>query len=113
MWSLSSAQRAEEGVELATALGRVLDQLEPVSEAVWALTREGYWANWFCYVGSSAGEHAAELDRDTLGRLLALPGELWLDVYPDDKDDGDGDDAQAATTERPRRWARPTAPHRP
>jgi hypothetical protein len=107
MWSLSSAQRAEDGVELASALGRVLDQLGPESEAVWALTREGYWANWFCYVGSSACEHAVELDRATLGRLLALPGELWLDVYPDgeegDQENGEGDGAQAATTEHPRR----------
>lgn len=97
-WSLSSAQSAEDGVELAAALGRVLDQLEPVSDALWALEREGYWANWFCYLGSSAAEHAAELDRDTLGRLLALPGELWLDVYPDDEHDDEEDDAQAATT---------------
>jgi hypothetical protein len=107
MWSLSSAQRAEDGVELAAALGRVLDQLEPESEALWALTRKGYWANWFCYVGSGACEHAVELDRATLGRLLALPGELWLDVNPDDlhgdDENGEGDGAQATTNEHPGR----------
>jgi hypothetical protein len=35
---------------------------------------------WFCYIASHATEHAAELDRQTLQRLLALPGDLWLDV---------------------------------
>jgi hypothetical protein len=38
-------------------------------------------------VGSHHLEHSVELDRQTLQRLLALPGDLWLDVYeaiPDD-----------------------------
>lgn len=42
--------------------------------------RAGYDANWFCYIASHATEHAAELDRKTLQRILALPGDLWLDV---------------------------------
>ncbi len=84
-WRLDSAEAAEDGVELATALHRVLDQLEPVAPALWELVAEGYWPNWFCYLGSSACEHAAELDRHTLQRLLTLPGDLWLDVYPDDE----------------------------
>jgi hypothetical protein len=37
--------------------------------------------NWPCIVGSHGLEHAVELDRHTLQRLLALPGDLWLDVY--------------------------------
>jgi hypothetical protein len=45
---------------------------------------EGYQANWFCYLASHATEHAAELDRQLLQRLLALPGNLWLDVSGDD-----------------------------
>ena len=86
-WWLSSASSPEDGVELGVALRRVLDRLDPVAPVLWDLEREGYWANWFCYLGSDALEHAAELDRDTLGRLLALPGELWLDVYGDYDDD--------------------------
>jgi hypothetical protein len=31
-------------------------------------------------------EHAAELDRQTMQRVLALPGDLWLDVCGDDFD---------------------------
>lgn len=65
----------------------------------------GYWANWFCYLGSSACEHAAELDRDTLGRLLGRSGELWLDVYPDDERDDEEDGAEAE--------ARPAAAEHP
>jgi hypothetical protein len=50
------------------------------------LIHEGYEANWFCSIASHATEHAAELDRLTLQRLLALPGDLWLDVCGDDTD---------------------------
>jgi hypothetical protein len=48
---------------------------------------EGYEANWFCSIASHATEHAAELDRPTLRRLLALPGGLWLDVGSDRTDE--------------------------
>jgi hypothetical protein len=33
---------------------------------------------------SHATEHAAELDRQILQRLLALPGEPWLDICGDE-----------------------------
>ena len=36
---------------------------------------------------ATATEHAAELDRQTVQRLLALPGDLWLDVCGDGFDD--------------------------
>jgi hypothetical protein len=32
-------------------------------------------------------EHAAEIDRDLMRRLLALPGDLWLDVCGDGTDE--------------------------
>jgi hypothetical protein len=48
---------------------------------------DGYQANWFCHIASNAPEHAAELDHETLQRLLALPGDLWLDVCGDDTGD--------------------------
>ena len=35
--------------------------------------RRGCEASWFCYLGSRATEHAAELDRALLSRLLGLP----------------------------------------
>jgi hypothetical protein len=44
-------------------------------------------ANWCCWVASHATEHAVELDRPTLQRILALPGDLWLDVCGDGSDD--------------------------
>ena len=53
---------------------------------VWELTHAGYDANWFCYIASHATEHATELDRQTIQRILALPGDLWLDVCGDDTD---------------------------
>jgi hypothetical protein len=77
----------EAGVELTVQLERLLSQLEPHAATLWALTEAGYDANWFCYVASHATEHAVELDRDLLARLLALPGELWLDVSGDAVDD--------------------------
>lgn len=74
---------SQPGVELSDQLGRLLDVLEPRVAELWRLVDEGWEANWFCYLGSHAAEHAAELDRELLRRLLALPGDLWLDVYSD------------------------------
>ena len=52
---------------------RLLSVLEPVTTHPWDLARAGYEANWFCYVASHVTEHAAELDRPTMQRLLSLP----------------------------------------
>jgi hypothetical protein len=70
-------------VELTTQLALLLDQLEPKRAALWELVEAGYEANWTCFVASHATEHMVELDRDLLRRLLALPGDLWLDVCGD------------------------------
>jgi hypothetical protein len=63
-WYLDSGGPAY-GVELAAQLHRLLYVLEPVAAPVWELVEAGYWANWFCYLGSYPAEHAAELDRAT------------------------------------------------
>ena len=89
-WLLSSGPGIEPGSELAAQLRKLLDVLEPVAAQLWDLVRAGYEANWFCYIASHATEHAAELDRPTMKRLLALPGDLWLDVC------GDGFDNEEA-----------------
>jgi len=81
---LESAPEPEDATELSDHLDRLLGRLEPLAGRLWQLEADGYWANWFCYVGSSAAEHAVELDRQLLGRLLTLPGDLWLDVYEDE-----------------------------
>lgn len=87
IWQLSSSEDPTDGVELAQSLQKVLDQLTPVAPELWNLMHDGYEADWFCYVGSFAVEHAVELDRDTLTRVLALPGELLLDVYGKEPDE--------------------------
>ncbi len=86
LWLLKSSPGIESGVELSTHLQRLLTILEPHAETLWDLVRAGYQANWLCYLASHATEHAAELDRQLLRRLLALPGDLWLDVCGDDLD---------------------------
>jgi hypothetical protein len=86
-WLLSSSAGIEDGTELTEHLHRLLAILEPVIAPLWELVHEGYEANWFCYIASHATEHAAELDRPTLQRLLALPGDLWLDVCGDHTDE--------------------------
>jgi len=80
-WFLDSASDIEEGVELADSLTRLLDRVEEARSGLWQLEGEGYWVNWLCFVGSHALEHNVDLDRELLRRLLACPGELWLDVY--------------------------------
>ena len=69
--------------EIVSQLGRLLTILEPHADALWDLVRQGYQANWFCYVASNPAEHAVELNRELLGRLQHLPGDLWLDVCGD------------------------------
>jgi hypothetical protein len=86
-WLLTSSPGIEAGIELAEQLHRLLAVLEPVTAPLWELVRAGYEADWFCYIASHATEHAAELDRQTVQRLLALPGDLWLDVCGDGFDD--------------------------
>ena len=86
MWLLSSSTGARAGTELAEHLHRLLTVLEPVTAPLWELVRVGCDANWFCYLASHATEHAAELDRQLLRRLVALPGDLWLDVCGDGTD---------------------------
>lgn len=71
---------------MAEHLGRLLGVLEPVAGALWELVDAGCEANWFCWVESHATEHAVEIDRQLMQRLLALPGDLWLDVCGDGED---------------------------
>jgi hypothetical protein len=86
LWLLTSSTGIEAATELAEHLHRLLEILEPITGPLWELVRAGYQANWQCYVASHATEHAAELDRPTLQRILALPGDLWLDVSGDGQD---------------------------
>jgi hypothetical protein len=83
LWLLSSSPEIEPGTELSEHLQRLLAILEPVTGRLWELVNAGYEANWYCWIASHATEHAAELDRLTLQRLLGLPGDLWLDVCGD------------------------------
>jgi hypothetical protein len=82
LWLLSSGLPS--GREIADHLGWLLDRLEPKAEVLWELVGQGYTADWFCLAASEATEHAVELDRALLGRLLTLPGTLLLDVMGDD-----------------------------
>jgi len=79
-WFLESCEHIEEGVELEVQIDRLLTSLEPVGSELWRLVDDGYWVNWWCFVGSHGLEHAVELNRDLLARLLLLPGDLWLDL---------------------------------
>lgn len=79
-WLLRSSEQTESGVELEIQLERLLAILEPLAGELHDLVADGYEANWFCYVASEPTEHAVELPRQLLRRLIALPGDLWLDV---------------------------------
>jgi hypothetical protein len=82
LWLLSSD--LPPGCELSDHLHRLLDRLEPNADGLWQLTDQGYVADWLCLAASHATEHAIELDRLLFRRLLALPGNLLLDVMGDD-----------------------------
>jgi len=86
LWLLRASPRIQTANEQGEHLHRLLAVLEPQAAVLWELVEAGYQANWFCYIASHATEHAAELDRRTLQRLLALPGDLWLDISGDDTD---------------------------
>ena len=87
IWLLSSSPHIESGTELSEHLHRLLAILEPHTRALWELVNAGYHANWYCWIASHLTERAVELDRPTLQRLLALPGDLWLDVCGDPYDE--------------------------
>lgn len=87
LWLITSAPGIEDGRELGEQLGRLLAVLEPVAGELWELADAGYEANWYCWVESHATEHAVEIDRQLMQRLLALPGDLWLDVCGDGEDE--------------------------
>jgi hypothetical protein len=86
LWTLSGSSEMEDRVELAVQLDRLLAVLEPRAAELWELAGAGYEANWYCWIESHAAEHAVEMDRQLMARLLALPGDLWLDVCGDDED---------------------------
>jgi hypothetical protein len=86
-WRLASAAAPVEGSELSEQLAVLLDQLHPRRGDLWALVDQGYEMDWFCYLGSHGTEHAAELPRELMQRLLDLPGTLLLDVYDESPDD--------------------------
>jgi hypothetical protein len=83
LWLISSSPHVEPDVGLSVHLRRLLTILEPVAAPLWELADLGYEANWYCFAASHATEHAMELDRPIMQRLLALPGDLWLDVCGD------------------------------
>jgi len=87
LWLISSSPHVEPDVEIGAHLRRLLFVLEPVTVRLWELADAGYEANWYCFAASHATEHAMALDRSILQRLLALPGDLWLDVCGDGSDD--------------------------
>lgn len=84
MWLLRSTPNPT-NEELSNHLNTLLDILEPVADELWSLERLGMWANWFCLIESNPLEHAVEIDRPLLRRLLSVPGELWLDCAGDDE----------------------------
>src|SRR5258708_432458 len=73
LWLISSSPNVEPDVGLDVHLRPLLAIPEPVTPALW--------------VPAHASEDAGELDRPLLQRLLALPGDLWLDVCGDGADD--------------------------
>ena len=87
LWLISSSPQIEPDVALGEHLRRLLAILEPVTMPLWELANAGYEANWYCFAASHAAERAIELDRQVLQRVLALPGDLWLDVCGDGADD--------------------------
>ncbi len=80
LWTLGTA------LSSGTSLTVLLDRLEPLTGRLWDLYADGHRFDWFCLVGSHATERAVELDRPVLTRLITLPGDLLLDVYPADED---------------------------
>ncbi|AZI56889.1 DUF4279 domain-containing protein [Nakamurella antarctica] len=82
-WSLPTGE-PEDDVELSTQLETLLGILESRSNELWELSALGYRARWWCYAGSYAAEHAVEVSRALMGRLLAVPEERMLDFYNDE-----------------------------
>jgi hypothetical protein len=81
-WFLDSDEEGS-GVEVCDSLRTLLDLIEPKAQSLWQLDNEGYFVVWRCVAATNDLEHDIEIDRETLLRLVALPGVLRLDVYDD------------------------------
>jgi hypothetical protein len=90
MWSLGTRpevhDEAELGSQVVPQLANLLAVLEPHADVLRELTDMGYRATWECQVESQTTHAVVDIDRQLLARLLALPGDLRLDVRGNDKD---------------------------
>jgi hypothetical protein len=81
LWSLQSPLPTT--ASLDDHLSHLLDQLDPHADAVGALVREGYQADFFCGCFLEAFNRGMELPATTLRRIAALEATLGLDIYCD------------------------------
>lgn len=82
-WSLDSSNALEtSGNHLEDRVTRLLDQLEPVADAVIRLCAEhGLKADFFCGYFMGQSNSGFELSARTLERIAALGATLGIDIY--------------------------------
>ena len=78
-WSLSSGPT--DSRPLSDHLKTLLNQVEPVAEAVHQLASDDSMMDWFCSLDVEGGQGGEALEPDLLARLGALPIALSLDFY--------------------------------
>jgi hypothetical protein len=59
----------------------LLATVEPVTHQLEELEAEGCGITWPCFLEAALAEGMNEISRSTLKRLVAMPGDLRLDVY--------------------------------
>jgi len=102
-WSISSSETPQEDVTLDEELRKLLEVVEPVGEHLKELHTRGCEITWSCFLEATPIEGMNVIERETLQRLVALPGDLLLDVYGVDDSDDDSPPNPDSASSKPRK----------
>ncbi len=86
-WTIDSGAPVADPIEVH--ISRLLDQLEPRSEALAELRGMGYAGNLYCSYFMSQESGRINLDSFTLSRIASLLLTLTIDTYRWNHDEGD------------------------
>lgn len=70
----------------------LLDKIEPVSEQILALQKQGMSMDINSFWGSSSGNGGPTISPEQMARLVKMNLEVWWDVYFEGEDDEDSTD---------------------
>jgi hypothetical protein len=65
----------------------LLDKIEPVSEQILTLQKQGVFMDFTCFWGSASGNGGPIISPEQMSRLVKMNLEVWWDVYFEGEDE--------------------------